>query len=1060
MEQRGEFDLEQLYTEALAAYEAGGETALARLCVENQQHATTITARLTELGMLGQVGDSQEAPESIGPYRILDRLGQGGMGVVYKAEQRDPVRRLVALKVLRLGYQDGLVLARFELERRALAAMNHSCIARMLDAGAAESGEPYLVMELIDGLPITDYCDQHGLGIEQRIRLFQRVCAGVQHAHQKGVMHRDLKPANILVAREGESHNPKIVDFGLAKATSRELTAQTILTEHRFVLGTPEYMAPEQADPGREAIDARVDIYSLGVVLYELLSGELPFSSRELRNGGRAGWFEVLVAIKNQDPPKPSSRVVGPAGQAGDPARHRGATARELARTLSGDLDWIILKALAKVPEGRYESAAALAMDLTRYLEHEPVLAGPPSAAYRMRKLARRYRGQLAAALLGGSALAAGFVLFWMQNRRAVGQAQIAEQVAAEVQVQHDELLAQRAEFDQLSTVARAADLSTRFADLLPAWPERIGPLQDWLRDCEELVAALPGLEATVSDLRARARPPTESEWLEDLETASRLAPLRDLEREVDSLRRARAVRSGGDPIPVPELTVDQRALTVRELGVLAWERVSPERAERASFGEEALGVAYAQAALRKIGESRTPLRPVVLHALAWGYLALGRDAEALEHARAEVAAAPPGKEDSWRQAADELEAALVEPDSRLERAQRALQELQPDRRELHSWRFELESEEFLHDTLVEAVHRIRALNEGERASIEERLLWAKALVEVAARPEVVAAWTGARGAIAAADGVVASELYSGIDLVPQPGLVPLGMNPVTRLWEFYHLRSAYDPHSGKYPRQLEIPEFGSDGSIDVTDETGVVFVLLPGGRCTVGGQCRDAALPNYDASLNEQSVLVRVELEPFFIARHELTQGQWERLSGGEKPSHFAPPFQTPDMDAPIDASHPVENVTWSRCAELVAEFGLMLPTTEQWEYACRAGSETRWFCGTQIESLEGFGNVLDLSTGVTVWRGARVAWDDGYILHAPVGSYPANDFGLFDVHGNVWEWTRTRAAGGSWRIVRGGSFKHLGWGSSSGSTGASATDLPSDDTGLRLARSLQPRR
>lgn len=1053
MEQPDKPDLEHLFARALSAYESGDETAVKRLCADNEKYAASITTRLTKLRTLGLVGDSREAPESIGPYRILGRLGEGGMGVVYRAEQQDPVRRVVALKVLKLGYQDGLVLARFELERRALAAMNHSCIARVLDAGAWESGEPYFVMELIDGLPITDYCDHHGLGLEERIRLFQRVCAGVQHAHQKGVMHRDLKPANILVMRDGESHLPKIVDFGLAKATNRELTAQTILTEHRFVLGTPDYMAPEQADPGREAIDARVDIYSLGVILYELLSGDIPFAFRALRRGDPAEWMEVMVAIKNMDPPKPSSKLVGSSADDFDPARRRCATAREL----SGDLDWITLKALAKEPERRYDSATALAMDLTRYLEHDPVLAGPPSAAYRVRKLARRYRGQLAVALLGGSVLMAGFILFWIQSRRAVGEARVAARVADEIQVQHDELEAQRAEFDQLSAVARAADLPKRSADLVPAWPLHIGALEDWLRDCDELVAALPALEATISDMRARARPPTESEWLADLVTVPRLAQLHALMREVDALHLARAARRGGDPIPIPELTIEQRSLTIMELNVHAWERVSPEPADRAVFGEEALGVAYSRAALDKIGASNSDLRAAVLNTLAWGCLAIGRDAEALDHVRAAVGAAQSSEEARWSQAVSELEAGLAETDSKLERTERALHELQPDRRELHSWRFERESEAFLHDALVETIDRIRALGEDERDSVEARLNWANALAEVAARPDVAAALTEAASAIAAADGVTASELYAGIELVPQPGLVPLGMNPATRLWEFYHLRSAYDPRSEGHPRELVIPELGSDGSITVTDEMGAIFVLLPGGRCTVGGQSRDAALPNYDASVVEPSALIRVELEPFFIAKHELTQGQWMRLSGGDNPSQYAPPFQMPEMDASIKASHPVESVAWTQCDELVADHGLTLPTADQWEYACRAGSETRWCGGPAIESLEGSGNVMDACTNETGWRGPRVAWDDGYILHAPVGSHRANQFGLFDVHGNVWEWTRTRSAGGSWRVVRGGSYRHSGWGSSSAAFGSAATDLRADDTGLRLARPLQ---
>lgn len=349
------------------------------------------------------VGIGEARPEQIGPYRIVAVLGEGGMGTVYRAHQEQPVEREVALKVIKFGMDSREVLARFDLERRALAAMSHGSIARVFDAGTTERGQPYFVMEFVEGLPITDYCDQHGLGLRERIELLREVCAGVQHAHQKGIIHRDLKPGNVLVTREGERAVPKILDFGLAKATKAADGRESSFTLGGQVMGTPEYMAPEQAD-GRSVLDTRVDVYSLGVILYELLAGELPFSSKELR---LVGWAEVQRVLHEVEPPKPSSRVA---------TTVRGTI---VARELRGDLDWIVMKTLSKEPERRYASPDGLAEDLHRFLTHQPVDAGPPSARYRLGKLVRRYRGAFAASAVVLVTLVVGIVAFAIENRRA-----------------------------------------------------------------------------------------------------------------------------------------------------------------------------------------------------------------------------------------------------------------------------------------------------------------------------------------------------------------------------------------------------------------------------------------------------------------------------------------------------------------------------------------------------------------------------------------------------------------------------------------------------------------
>jgi len=360
-------------------------------------------AEETPAGALEQFAEGPGA--QIGRYRLVRPLGEGGMGVVYLAEQQEPVRRQVALKILKPGMDSKRVLARFEVEQQALALMEHPHIARVYDAGLAPSGRPYFVMEHVKGVPITEHCDQHRLTIEQRLHLFLYVCQAVQHAHQKGIIHRDLKPLNILVAMEGEEAIPKVIDFGVARAISMPLAGRTLYTEQGQLIGTPEYMSPEQADIGNQDIDTRTDIYSLGVVLYELLAGVLPFEFETLREGGLE---QLRRTIREQDPKTPSTRLAGLGEKAPEVALNRRTDVRTLAKDLHRETEWIPLKAMRKERQQRYQTVGELAQDIRNYLGGIPLTAGPLSTLYRLKKLAKRHGTLVTTILVAGLTVAIG----------------------------------------------------------------------------------------------------------------------------------------------------------------------------------------------------------------------------------------------------------------------------------------------------------------------------------------------------------------------------------------------------------------------------------------------------------------------------------------------------------------------------------------------------------------------------------------------------------------------------------------------------------------------------
>ncbi len=383
-----------------------------------------------------------------GGYKLIQRLGEGGCGVVYVAEQEKPVRRRVALKIIRLGMDTESVIARFAAEQQALALMDHPNIARVLDAGATETGRPYFVMELVRGVKITEYCNTHGVNLRQRLELFIQVCHAIQHAHQKGVIHRDIKPSNILVTLHNASAMPKVIDFGIAKAIEGRLTEDTIFTTYGQFIGTPAYMSPEQAGMNGLDVDTRSDIYSLGVLIYELLTDKTPFDGKMLM---QAGLDETRRILKEKEPARPSNllRTIEPEDL------KRIATGRQeepekLISLLKGDLDWIVMKALEKDRSRRYETVNGLAMDIERYLSNEPVMARPPSRTYRLKKLMLRNRGVFISALIVAGVLIAGLgtsTWFFFKERESRREAERGQA--------NEELLRQQAEIQ--TRIARAA---------------------------------------------------------------------------------------------------------------------------------------------------------------------------------------------------------------------------------------------------------------------------------------------------------------------------------------------------------------------------------------------------------------------------------------------------------------------------------------------------------------------------------------------------------------------------------------------------------------------------
>jgi serine/threonine protein kinase/formylglycine-generating enzyme required for sulfatase activity len=1012
---------------------------------------------------------SDRTVHRIGDFRILRKLGEGGMGIVFEAEQGNP-RRRVALKVVRATHLTPELHKRFEREAHVLGLLQHPGIAQIYQAGTADPGDgapqPYFAMELVQGPQLTLYAREQALTSRQRLELLARICDAVQHAHQKGVVHRDLKPGNILVVAEDASSSsttasphahsatrlddvahvgqPKILDFGLARITESDLPAATLQTEVGQILGTVQYMSPEQVTGDSARIDTRSDIYALGVIGYELLCGRLPHDLQ-----GR-GTLEALRMIR-EEVATPLSSV---------------------DRALRGDVETILAKALEKDPTQRYPTAADMAADIRRYLRDEPILARPPSALYQVRKFAARNKvlvGGVAAVFL---ALVAGLI------GTAMGY----------VEARRNETIATQRANDVLSLSASKDldDLAARADKLWPARPERIGDFEQWLTDARELIEgraadparnlkARPSLaqhKAKLVAIRAQALPQTDEERRAERESHPRFVEL--LAKRSEATWRSRMLgleewpneTDAEDALASESLPADASALNE-----LAWSLVDPEKPV---YGSELKALVLARRAIAAAAEGG---RASMRDSLAWAYFRLGRFDEALgEELRAldEVDASRKVKFEGY---VAKLEQSIASWSGEEELTKRRelrdalvteVAELELAVGERRTWEFTDPEASWWQLQLSTLASRLEALRDPTRGligdnvaepggwGVTKRYEFARTIRERSVDGiEAKARWGEAVAAISA------SAKYAGLKLVPQMGLLPIGPNPESGLWEFADLQTG------------EPAVRGADGKLVLTESMGLVFVLIPGGTFAMGAQSTEPTGPNYDRqALSNESPVHDVTLTPYFLSKYELTQGQWQRFTG-HNPSTYGPSTTFAGHQQPL--LHPVEQVSWTQCVEVLTRLGLVLPSQAQWERGCRAETDSPWWTGVDRESLRGKVNLADRAAAR-----ARAAWpdikdwpdlDDGCVVHAAIGSLPPNPFGLHEVHGNVWEWCRdgygnysadTQAdpvaptAGASNRVIRGGSFDYAASGARSAYRNSNSPESQNSNLGLRPVRAV----
>ncbi len=1006
-------------------------------------------------------------------YAVTKELGRGGVGAVHLGRDRE-LGRDVAIKFLHEKYiEHPDVLLRFVEEAQIGGQLQHPGIVPVYDLGMTD-GKPFFAMKLVRGESFAQQLKKRespSSDVRRFLSIFEQICQTVAYAHTRGVVHRDLKSQNIMVGAFGEV---QVVDWGLGKVLAREAsidTRQTVETKDVEIkgvetkdvetvrsqghgtesivgsaMGTPAYMPPEQARGDVDRMDERSDVFSLGAILCEILTGQPPYVGE--------GHEPLLMAAHCKL-------------EAAHERLEQSGAERELIT--------LVRQCMMPSPADRPGFAGVVAVAIQQHLAQADQRAHDMT----VRAAALRRTQKLGIALL--TVIAVGLTVslwLWRSAEEATENENKAKGLAlAAAEKAHDAQLAAEANlanFNRLSFVVRLENAKEKVQDFYPVRPETAPHMRTWrANEAQPLLDTVSELQATLTVVEGRAH--TLDSLDKKMENEHPLqAELDNARHELEALQRAYEVRMGrASPSPF-ELQVNGLPSDAMELQQLARPLVDPSRN---TFGRELEGLALAE---RAAAEKTSGLdRARILDTLSDARFAVGLDFESIQACQEAITHAS-GRERQVQVSKLNLLGAscvraIVSAPRLIRKKMAQIREIESRIGRSRNLHFQDDADRFLHSTLLELVAEIDDFSSTHVAEVERSIPFAEGLGELMETRDRTL-WEEARAAIRKADGTVASELYASpaIDLQPQVGLVPLGMNPETKLWEFLDLRSGWIPATEMHPGEIPVPSITSPPQ----SFEGIRFVLIPGGMTVLGSQSDNQNRPNYDhKAQSAHDRVTTVALEPYFLSKYELTQGQWARLTDGDYPSFYRPGLRVEGTPGAVDESHPVGEITWPRCQEVMKRAGFMIPTEAQWEHACRAGTSTPWHTGSTGGSLEGFANVLD-ETAANVppfWTGGA-DYEDGYKSDAPVGTFRPNAFGMHDMHGNHGEWCRDwfarldetmrpgdglRGSGkdSGLRMRRGGSYRGSALSAKSTRRVRSSPTFHRSDLGIRPGREIEKR-